>query len=80
MSAALRARLGQAFSRQALPLGCYYGVTLALPLANGAGRGAAFVEHALIVLVMPPLLILLAFAVHALIGWTLRSPRRARLR
>jgi hypothetical protein len=47
----------------ALPLSAYYAVTLALPLANGAGRaGAAFVDHALIVLVIPPALIVLVSA------------------
>ncbi len=32
----------------------YYAVTLALPLANGAGQaGALFAEHALVVLLFP---------------------------
>ena len=54
-----------AFRRVALPLGCYYVVTLGLPLANGAAQsGAAFVNHALIVLVVPPLLIVLACAIR----------------
>jgi hypothetical protein len=57
--------LGPAFRRAALPLAWYYAVTLALPLANGAARdGAAFVNHALIVLVVPPLLIVLVCAIH----------------
>ena len=51
------------FRRAALPLGWYYFVTLALPLANGAGRSdVAVVKHALVVLVVPPLLILCAYA------------------
>ena len=57
--------LGQAFRRAAPPLAWYYAVTLALPLANGAAQaGAAFVEHALVVLVVPPVLVLLACVVR----------------
>ena len=57
------AAVARAFRRTALPLSAYYAVTLALPLANGAARsGAAFVEHALIVLVIPPAMIVLASA------------------
>lgn len=68
MSAGLRPALAHAFRRAALPLGWYYAVTLALPLANGAASvSAAFVGHALIVLVVPPMLIVLACAVHAVI-------------
>jgi len=49
----------------ALPLGSYYAVTLALPLANGAARsGTAFVTHAMVVLVVPPLLVALGYAVY----------------
>lgn len=66
MSATPRSMLGRAFRRTALPLACYYAVTLALPLANGAANaGSAFVAHALVVLVMPPVIIGLACAVHA---------------
>jgi hypothetical protein len=51
----------RAFRHAAPPLGWYYAVTLALPLANGAAQaGAAFVEHALVVLVLPPVLIVVA--------------------
>ena len=50
--------LAQAFRRAALPLAWYYAVTLGLPLANGAAQtGAAFVNHAIVVLVAPPMLI-----------------------
>ena len=53
--------VARAFRRVALPLAWYYAVTLALPLANGAAHaGAAFMEHALIVLILPPVLIVLA--------------------
>jgi hypothetical protein len=53
------------FRRAALPLGWYYAVTLALPLANGAGgSGTAFVKHAAIVIVVPPTLIIVACGVR----------------
>lgn len=48
----------RAFRRAGTPLACYYAVTLALPLANGAG-GSAFLEHALVVFAVPPALIML---------------------
>ena len=58
-----RAKVGGVFRRAALPLGWYYVVTLGLPLANGAGQsGTPFVDHALVVLVVPPILIVVACA------------------
>jgi hypothetical protein len=73
---ALRPTLGQAFRRAALPLGWYYAITLALPLANGATQaGAAFVDHALIVLVVPPILIVLVHVAHVVIRYSFRSAR-----
>lgn len=58
--------VARAFRRLARPLAAYYGITLVLPLANGAARsGAPFVEHALVVLVVPPALILLGCVVYA---------------
>ena len=63
MIPALRTRIARAFRRTTLPLAVYYVVTLAVPLANGAaGAGLAFVEHALVVLIVPPLIIVLACA------------------
>jgi hypothetical protein len=57
--------LARAFRRTALPLGWYYAVTIALPLANGAGgSGTDFVGHALVVAVVPPLLIVVACTMH----------------
>lgn len=57
---ALWSAVARAFRRTALPLAAYYAVTLALPLANGAARsGGAFVDHALIVLAIPPAIIVL---------------------
>ena len=65
MTRATPTAVGQLFRRAALPLGWYYIVTLALPLANGAAQsGAAFVNHALAVLVVPPILIVLACALR----------------
>jgi hypothetical protein len=72
MSGVRWARVARVFHRVALPLGSYYAVTLALPLANGARPSGAFMEHALVVLVVPPLAIILGCAVrtiaHALAG------------
>jgi hypothetical protein len=53
-----------AFRRTAPPLASYYAVTLALPLANGAAQSGAFVKHALVVLVVPPIAIILACTVY----------------
>jgi hypothetical protein len=76
MSAALWTNIARAFRRLALPLASYYAVTLGLPLANGAARGGdTFVEHALVVFLVPPTAIVLACAVHTM----LRSLNRLRL-
>jgi exosortase K len=64
-------RGGLAF-RYALPLGCYYVVTLAVPLANGVQAGRAFFAHAVIVLLVPPVLILFVYATRRLCS---RYPR-----
>jgi exosortase K len=56
----------------AVPLGSYYLVTLGLPLANGAWS-VAFFRHAVIVLLVPPLVILLVCGVRRLFA---RYPRR----
>jgi hypothetical protein len=77
MSREFWAGLRHAFSRTAVPLGAYYAVTLALPLANGAARsGAIFAKHALVVLVVPPVAIVVAFAGHA-IARACRGPSNA---
>ena len=61
MSRPIWRTIARAFRQAALPLAWYYAVTLALPLANGAAQaGAPFREHALVVLLLPPLLIVLA--------------------
>lgn len=73
-----RSSLQRAFRRVALPLGWYYAITLALPIANGAAQsGIVFVEHALIVLVLPPLLIALVWAVHRAAQASARACRSA---
>ena len=45
--------MGGGLRSTALPLAMYYGVTLVLPLANGAARSDAFVTHAVPVLMLP---------------------------
>jgi hypothetical protein len=64
MNRVLWTRVAHAFRRVALPLASYYAVTLALPLANGAALSGAFIEHALVVLIVPPVAIMLACALH----------------
>ena len=66
MSPAPPATVGHAFRRTAVPLVSYYAVTLMIPLANGSAQSAAFVEHALAVLVVPPVAIVLACAVRTM--------------
>jgi exosortase K len=51
--------------RYALPLGCYYLVTLAVPLANGVQAGRAFFAHAVVVLLVPAILILVVHTARA---------------
>jgi len=66
MSSTLWTTIGRAFRRTALPLLSYYALTLAVPLANGAALSdAAFVRHAIAVLVVPPVAIILACSVHS---------------
>ena len=67
-------RVGDAFRRLALPLASYYGITLAVPLANGAWRsGVAFAEHAIVVFAVPPIVIVLACAVSEIVCAVLRA-------
>jgi hypothetical protein len=52
------AAIARGIRRAALPLACYYAVTLGLPLANGAtAAGGDFMRHALAVLVTPMVLV-----------------------
>jgi exosortase K len=61
--------------RLTTPLVCYYALTLAVPLANGAGRqGAAFVEYALFVLALPLILVGLARVVETTIFRAFATP------
>ena len=63
----LLTRIAHAFRRTALPLGAYYGITLIVPLTNGAAQsGSIFLEHALVVLVVPPVAIGCASIVHTI--------------
>ena len=69
MTCSTPAPVVRAFRRTALPLACYYAITLGLPLANGAGRsGAVFVEHAVFVLGVPVIAILTASLVYITSG------------
>jgi exosortase K len=53
--------VAHACRRAAVPLTAYYAVTLGLPLANGAAQsGARLVDHAVVVLVVPLLMVALA--------------------
>ena len=63
MNGAVWCVMGRAFRRAAPPLAWYYAITLVLPVAHGAAQaGALFAEHALVVLVLPPALIVFACA------------------
>jgi hypothetical protein len=66
MTRSLWPTVARAFRRTALPLVSYYAVTVGLPLANGAAQSSGFVEHALVVLVLPPAAIVIVCAVHAI--------------
>ena len=58
--------VGNAFRRTALPLLSYYALTLVVPLANGAALSdPAFVRHAVMVLMGPPVAIVFAWAVYS---------------
>lgn len=65
---------GRPSFRYALPLGCYYAVTLGVPLVNGAQGGHAFLAHAAIVLLVPPVLVLVVCGVRWLLSL---YPRRS---
>ena len=56
-------RGGGAF-RYAVPVGCYYLVTLGLPLVNAGRASDAFLAHAVFVLLVPPALILFVYAMR----------------
>jgi hypothetical protein len=78
MTSAARPALALAFRRAALPLGCYYTVTLLMPLANGAAQpGGIFVHHALVVLIVPPVLILAFCTIDATVGVLAKTWTRA---
>jgi hypothetical protein len=56
----------RAFRRAAAPLAWYYAMTLAVPFVNSGGHpSAAFLLHAIVVLLLPPALILLACGVRS---------------
>ena len=61
-----RADRSATWQRFALPLACYYLVTLALPLLNGAARTEAFFRHAPAVLLLPLVLLLILSSIQRL--------------
>lgn len=68
MTGSGRSTLAAAFQYAALPLAWYYLVTLALPVANGAVQSSVtFARHALVVLVLPPMLLACACAIHMIV-------------
>lgn len=70
----MTAVIARGFRRVALPLVCYYAITLGLPLINGAGKaGPRFLYHALVGLVVPMVLIALVSAVCAVAGSAAQS-------
>jgi hypothetical protein len=69
--------LARGFRRTALPLACYYAVTLVVPLAHGAARADAFVPHAVVVLLVPPVLIVFVSTIHTMFMRGVERLRRA---
>ena len=58
-----RSRIARGFRRSAPALASYYAVTLAIPIAGGAWSDA-FLQHALVVVLVPPLIVLAASVVR----------------
>ena len=72
-------QLARALRRAAIPLAAYYCVTLALPVANGAAlAGAAFVRHALVVIVIPPIIVALLAGLRGALNYLHSLPKRHR--
>ena len=61
----------QGFCRAAAPLLAYYAIAIGLPLANGA-RGHAFVKHALVVALIPPMMIVIGVISATTLAWLAR--------
>ena len=62
MMRALAASVAAGWRRAAVPLIWYYAIAVAVPLANGA----AFGEHMVFVIVVPPVFISVVWSVKAL--------------
>ena len=76
MNGRVRSAAARALRRMVLPLASYYGIALAVPIANGAAeRGAPFWNHALVVLIVP--LTLIVFV--SLVGEIVRACPSARV-
>jgi hypothetical protein len=78
MTRAMRQAIARSLRRAATPLLWYYAVAIVVPVANGAGTGAGFVEHAAFVLVLPLVFIALAGVGQALLSATLPRPLTSR--
>lgn len=63
MSTDLAGAVARALQRVALPLATYYGVTVGVPIANGAVLSERFVRHTLVVVLVPVALVTLLSAV-----------------
>jgi hypothetical protein len=61
---ALGTSIVRALLRMTLPLAAYYGITLAIPFANGAFRSGAVLERSLTVLIVPPTIICVGCVLH----------------
>jgi len=60
-----------------LPLAAYYGIALAVPLANGAAKqGAAFWKHAFVVFILPLIWIALGSAISGIVRTFRRGAQR----
>ena len=67
MNPTLWTRVGRAFRRMTLPMIAYYGITLVVPLANGAAQSSeAFAKHALVVLLVPPTALVVVGATYSI--------------
>ena len=67
MIGTLLTTIAHAFRHLALPLGAYYGITIVVPLANGAAQsGSIFLEHAVVVLIVPAVAIACACVVRTI--------------
>ena len=65
-------------TRWLVPLVCYYGIAIAVPVANGAAVDRPFIEHCLFVLAVPLLLLMVVAGVKTSLRRVLSGVRHAR--